>query len=276
MPLKDMTGMVFSDWTVLSFYDVRNEMARWLCRCVCGAEKVVVGAQMRNGTSTNCGCKRLAASRVRTPHNFVDLTGQRFGSLVVIGRHGTADGTRATWRCRCDCGGESVVRTLDLRAGKAVTCGCSHGEQHGLSRTLEYQCWIGMLDRCNNPNAEGFAYYGGRGVRVCERWSGTGGLARFIADMGPRKSRDYEIDRIDNNGNYEPGNCRWATRSQQCRNTRRNVMVTHNGETMCITDWATRCGLAPKTLHYRLFKLKWTMDKAMSTPSKKARHVVAS
>lgn len=276
MPLKDMTGQVFGLWTVLSFLDVRNENSRWLCRCECGTERAVWGNQLRCGRSTGCGCKRLAASRVRTPHNFADLTAQRFGSLVVVERHGTADKTRATWLCRCDCGGTSVVRTLDLRAGKATTCGCSHGEQHGLSGHPNYVNWYAMISRCTRRADAGYKFYGGRGITVCDRWSGPNGLAAFIEDMGTRPSPDHEIDRIDTNGNYEPNNCRWATRQQQCQNTRRNVFVTHNGETLCLTEWARRAGLAYKTLHHRIFKARWPMDKALSTPSQKSRHVVAS
>lgn len=266
MPIKDLTGMRFGMWTVIRFHDVKNETARWLCKCDCGiTKKPVYGSQLRNGSSTGCGCRRLAKSRARVPHNFVDLSGKRFGKLVVLHRNGTADGTRATWRCRCDCGGESVVRTIDLNKGKAVTCGCSHGEHHGLANHDLYHTWHNMIARCTNPDAPGFEDYGGRGITVCDQWCGESGLQHFISDMAPRPA-GHEIDRRDNDGPYSPTNCRWSTRPQQCRNTRRNRMLTHNGETMCLADWAERVGISACALRHRIVNLKWSVSDAIETP----------
>lgn len=142
----------------------------------------------------------------------INLTGQRFGRLVATQRAPHA--RRVHWRCACDCGGEAVVSADRLRSGKTGSCGC---RRHGQSRLPEYRVWATMLERCRRPRAANYHNYGGRGIGVCERWLD---FDAFYADMGARPSPKHSIDRIDNDGNYEPGNCRWATASEQNRNKR--------------------------------------------------------
>lgn len=114
-----------------------------------------------------------------------------------------------------------------------------------------YSVWQHMIGRCTNPNGgRSWANYGGRGIRVCERWRDS--FEEFLSDMGPRPSSGHSIDRIDNDGNYEPGNCRWATLAEQARNRRGNLRITHNGETLCVRDWSVRTGIGETTLAYRL------------------------
>lgn len=168
----------------------------------------------------------------------IDLHGQRFGRLVVIEHAGKDAHGNARWRCRCDCGTHKVCSAATLRQKRGSrSCECLQREgsraraiarnlTHGASRKgatwPEYKAWADMKSRCLNPNDTAFKNYGARGIKVCDRWLGDDGFVNFIADMGRRPSPELSIDRYpDNDGNYEPDNCRWATWSQQMRNRRR-------------------------------------------------------
>jgi hypothetical protein len=149
---------------------------------------------------------------------FIDRTGERHGRWVLSSYAGTS-----RWNCVCDCGTKRFVQTRDLTSGKSTSCGCLRDEQrhryrktHGGSSTRAYGIWLHMRDRCNNPNNLRYALYGGRGITICERWNS---FANFYADMGePPEGRS--LDRINNDGNYEPSNCRWATQREQVHNSR--------------------------------------------------------
>ena len=135
--------------------------------------------------------------------------------------------------------------------------------KHGLSRTPEYRAWQTMRLRCNNPDNAAYPAYGGRGIKVCDRWADD--VSAFVADMGLRPSPDHQIDRKDNDGDYEPGNCRWATRSTNCRNRRTNRLITFRGEQRTLSDWCERLGLPKDTVAKRL-NMGWTVDAALVTP----------
>lgn len=187
-----------------------------------------------------------------------DRTGLRYGRLTVLRKaaRGTDAKSRITrWHCRCDCGAETVVRAADLTAGRTSSCGCLRAEMtgsaariHGMSDSPEHRAWRAMRARCSNPNGQDYAYYGARGIVVCERWES---FSCFLADMGPRPGPGYSIDRINVDGNYEPGNTRWATRKQQMRNTRRATWVVYEGVRMTLHDAAALCGIPGKALRQR-------------------------
>lgn len=158
-----------------------------------------------------------------------DLTGQRFGRLKVISFSHLNKWRSACWKCTCRCGKISIVQGCHLQSRKTVSCGCFNREatrkreyKHGYSSrgtlSVEYTCWICMRCRCHNPKHRDYKWYGARGISVCKRWRDS--FPNFLADMGFKPSSDLSLDRIDNDGNYKPGNCRWATAKQQANNQR--------------------------------------------------------
>lgn len=185
--------------------------------------------------------------------------GSVFGKWTVVGPTVSVDG-KSVVACRCDCGTERQVRSDRLSRGETKSCG-----KCGVigTRTLhEYQVWRHMRERCSNPNQWHYHRYGGRGIKVCDRWKT---FANFYADMGPRPSTDHSLDRIDNDGDYSPENCRWATRHDQNRNRCNNRMFSLNGETLCLTDWATRLGIDKWSIIHRLER-GWSLEDALTKP----------
>jgi hypothetical protein len=227
MGFIDLTGQGFGQLVVLRRAENdRHGSARWACRCDCGKVTVVLSSSLRRGATRSCGC--LA----RPP----DLTGQRFGRLTVIRRAKNDKYWQTRWFARCDCGKVTVVLSSNLRRGHSLSCGCLRQERtaashtkHGHARSHgspEYRAWTGAKARTTNPNLPCWQNYGGRGIRMAEEWMHD--FAAFFTHVGPRPQGRtpsgwplYSLDRIDTDGMYEPGNVRWATRSEQARNRRR-------------------------------------------------------
>lgn len=207
--------------------------------------------------------------------------GTVFGRLTVIGdgepyidKHGWKHGAS---RVLCECGTEKSVRNGKLQNGSTVSCGCLRLQKsveriqllktHGRTKTSEHRAWTQIKSRCsNNKDEQKYANYGGRGIQVCERWMNS--FEAFLEDMGPRPSAKHSIDRFPNNdGNYEPGNCRWATSVEQCNNKRNNVLFTFYGKTMTLTQWSEISQVDRSTVEKRL-KSGWSEKKAFWTPAR--------
>lgn len=179
--------------------------------------------------------------------------GDKFGHLTVLGENPTKRYPNGevyrNFKCECVCGKVIESKSLGhLRGRKKISCGCQKGT-HRKSSTPENQVWRVMKQRCNNPKTPNYHLYGALGIKVCDRWDK---FENFIADMGERPSPDHSIDRYpDKDGDYEPSNCRWATRQQQQWNLRSNKMITFRGETKCAAEWAAIAGKAATALRYQ-------------------------
>lgn len=197
-----------------------------------------------------------------------DLTGARFGLLTLVAPTAERKFGYLVWKCACQCGGTAFVSTQKLKSGYGLDCGCVRKR----IASPEYQIWKGIKKRCSLNGHH--LRYAGRGITMCERWND---FSAFLADMGHRPSPQHSIDRINNDGNYEPGNCRWATWSQQLRNTSRSVSLTFRGETRPLLEWAERYGLTEKMLRSRIDH-GWDIERALTSKrfERKSRHDVTS
>lgn len=213
-----------------------------------------------------------------THNNFRDLTGKRFSRFLVVehaGKSTTPSCRDHFWRCLCDCGEIVLIAAGPLVSGHAKSCGCRKLESgtaaankanttHGMRHAPEYYVWHSMLDRCRCLTSRNSKNYGGRGITVCDRWLD---FSSFIADMGPRPSSKYSLERINNDGSYCKSNCRWATRKEQMRNKRTNRVLTYAGKTMCLAAWSDETGINQDALWMRL-KLGWPVERALTEPIK--------
>lgn len=199
--------------------------------------------------------------------NFKDVTGYQYGRLAVIGfsrRHSR----KTFWHCQCECGIVLEVAASYLQSGKTRSCGCLRIEvstqratTHGMRHTPEYRSYIHAKDRCNRHNDPRYADYGGRGIEF--RFTS---FEHFHEHLGDRPSPHHSLDRFPNNdGHYEPGNVRWATRTQQARNTRSNRHITYNGQTKLLIEWSRETGVSPGLFIHRL-KSGWSIEKALTVP----------
>lgn len=198
----------------------------------------------------------------------MDIVGQKFSRWTVIASvDGLSKSNHSRFLARCDCGTERVVLGYKLRRGSSTSCGCFANEKtsqrvttHGLTNHRLFKAWNGMMARCYNPKDQAFAHYGGRGITVCDRWHD---VEAFIADNDADFEPGLTIDRIKNDEGYRPGNIRWTTHRVQNRNYRRNVMITHDGRTQCLFDWAAEVGIKPRTLWARIRVSKWSVERAL-------------
>lgn len=260
MPVVDMSGRSFDQLTVLDRApNNRHQQAMWRCRCACGNTVVVRGMNLRDGNTGSCGCRNIPT----------DFSGRVFGGITIL-RHKTA----RDWWAKCACGVKFSVRIDHVMNGATRSCGClqralaiQRFTVHGMSHTTEHNIWLSMRQRCEKPKAHAYKDYGGRGIYVCERWRV---FANFYADMGPRP-KGHTLERINNDGNYEPGNCKWATPKEQARNRRNSAIIEIDGIRRCRSEVAELYGVNPITLRDRL-KNGWPLEVALTrVPHKRSR-----
>ena len=205
---------------------------------------------------------------------FEDLTGRKFNRLTVIKRAENNRFGQTQWLCECICGNKCVIYGYDIKCGKTRSCGCLQKEQasysnttHGLSNTSLYNIWLNMKGRCCNLKNKRYQDYGGRGIEVCQHWRNSyEAFEEDVSKLPHYGEKGYTLDRIDNNGSYEPGNVRWATAKEQQNNTRRNHYLTYKGKTQTIAQWAEELGINRYTLYNRILTYNWSIEKALITP----------
>ena len=254
---RDLTGREFGRLTVIEQAEKNNGRIMWRCRCQCGNEKIAPGSDLQRGRIKSCGC-------LKEPR---DLTGQKFGRLVVIERAENDNG-RIMWRCRCQCGNEKNAPAHDLTRGRIQSCGCLR-EFHGMTNERLYREWIDIKKRCNKPYSKPFKYYGARGIAICDEWANS--FKAFSAWALANGYRDeLTIDRIDVNGPYSPDNCRWATKKEQGNNKRNNHMLTYGGKTQTLTQWADEVNISRTALRHRISS-GWSVEQALTTPARKRK-----
>lgn len=282
---KDHGGERFGRLIAISFAYFKNRKTYWNFKCDCGNSVTKQIESVKSGGSVSCGCYiKEYLSRDK-----VEMIGKRFGRLVVESKsENRADGERK-WNCLCDCGSRHVSTGTALRCGDSKSCGCLQREKasvqaksmgdanktHGMTNSREFNVWKSVVARCSCETTPSYRYYGGRGIRYCERWES---FENFYEDMGPRPE-GKTCDRINVNGHYSCGkceqcsregwtaNCRWATDIEQQRNrSSGHRRITFNGETKLLTEWAESTGLPIGMIHTRL-KTGWPLELALTLPA---------
>ena len=180
-----------------------------------------------------------------------ELKGKKFGKLTVLEKVGYDKGRYILWKCKCECGNETIVRSAHLVKGRIRSCGCLNYKANGFSRNRIYIIWKNMLRRCYNTKVKGFKRYGGRGITVCEEWKNDF-MSFYNWALRNGYKENLSIDRVNNNSNYEPNNCRWTTALEQANNTRQNVRILYKGLDLTLAEWGRKIGIHPHSFSSRI------------------------
>jgi hypothetical protein len=245
--MEDLTGRVFGGQVVLEFGHKSGDNYYWWVLCDCGSKRLVQAGQLKSGRVTNCNCKRRK-----------DLTGQRFGMLQALHIVRKDKNNHCIWLCQCDCGNQCEVAGTTLLTGQQKSCGCNKikflqeaNTTHGKAYEKIYRVYQHIIHRCYNASDQAFKNYGGRGISVCDEWKDDrSAFFNWAEESGYKEG--LSIDRIDNDGPYSPANCRWADRTTQANNCRKNVLLTWDNKTLTATHWARELGIKPSLIIGRL------------------------
>lgn len=272
---KDIAGQRFGKLTAIKpLYSNKQQSMVWECKCDCGKTYNATVSSLVFGNTKSCGCRRADVVHERLE----DLTGKRFGKLMVIEYAYTKNKTRY-WKCLCDCGKISYPSSNSLNMGHTKSCGCLNHvpttETHGLSKkTPIYFVWKELRHRCSNPNHKSFKNYGGRGITVCTQWEDFKTFYDWAVLNGYKEEtlkngkNKLTIDRIDVNGNYEPSNCRFITNQEQARNKRNNVKVIYEGKEELLFNLCDRLDVDYSLVYNRVRVYKWDIVKALTEPKR--------
>lgn len=275
---NDLIGKRYGKLTVMEQYGrdkIRNIL--WKCKCDCGGEVITSSHNLNYGLVMDCGCS----------YKSEDLTGKRFGHIEVIKRlPNTSERkfrTTVMWLCKCDCGETLEIKASDLTQKRMISCGC-HKNKKALNMAIKqnkdnmrlYYIYIDMKRRCNNPNDQYYIRYGGRGIKVCDEWNDKYGFASFYEwAINNGYANNLTLDRIDNDGNYEPSNCRWATHKEQSNNTSFNVKAEYRGEVKSLAEWASQLNLNPNTIYYHYHSGKTIEEIVFFFEQKRAKREIS-
>ena len=280
MKSVDLTNKRFGRLTVIAFDSYvpckrRGRYKKWKCKCDCGNEIIAYQNSLVDGSTKSCGCYQREKIAMIGKMRRGDLTGKRFGKLVVV-KEVEEHGYIRYWECQCDCGNTTVVAQCHLKNGHTKSCGCYQKEQiaalegngtHYGSYTRLYRIWHGMKQRCYNPKARFYNRYGGRGIIICQEWiDGFENFRDWSLEHG--YADDLSIDRIDNDGIYAPSNCRWATGEIQNHNKSTTLKFNYDGETRTLKELSEISGLAESLIYKRISSKGWSVEKAVLTPKK--------
>lgn len=268
MRLQDLTGQRFGRLTVIKRIESKrspngNQRTMWLCRCDCGKEVEKSSISLKSTEIPSCGCyTKEIVSKIRTH----DLTGQRFGKLLVVRRSMEEPTWPTKWVCKCDCGNECVVFAGNLKKeGHTTSCGCVRDAlrkklkvTHGYTNTRIYSVYGKIKDRCYNPNMPCYHRYGGRGITMCDEWKDNpASFCEWAYANGYREDAKYgecTIERMDNNKGYSPENCKIADEKEQANNRRTNIWIEFNGMRKTLAQWRDFLGISQSQAHYHLIE----------------------
>lgn len=266
--LIDLTGKNIGDWEVIEYAG----KSMWRCKCKCGKENLVDGKSLRNGKSKSCGScasKKRMEYQEKFQAKYQDISGMKFGKLTVVKRGGINKRGRHVWICSCECGGTKEAEAYDLISGKIKSCGCLAQKKNKAKkktsnrRSRSYRnpslpdtahVLYGMQTRCYNKSNPSYKNYGGRGIKICDEWMdkehGVENFIKWCSESGYKKG--LTIERIDNDGDYCPENCKWATKAEQSCNRRNTILVLCNGTFVPISKMASETGLEDWKIRYKV------------------------